>query len=582
MTVGKLQRYLDGLLAADRRFDAEVVAIFKKISQDWFGVSKAEWQFLEEKVLGEHGDCFADEASRQELTSFLVQQVKSGGSRWEPIRRFLSTIPGLANILAEINLAQWEQIFKDGKAPPAVIQHERQKAVNFRGIAGLVKIDPKTKEVAEIEAAIQKAIEAIAGFDFLSQPPQGSGDNKHTILIKVGVNWGYFLYPTVTSWEAVYGVARMCFQEAARRGAAVEVIVGDESGIEKDLWGGTSMANFEHTGILNAAILAGLEQAASLEEAAPAEFAGARELLAMSHAGHMVTLDPEDVNSLKMVEMARRAGVRVVGFEELERLQIPIPGARHFPEGILIPRFVAAEVTDILNLPKPPGRHLIMGNTGLTGALKSHVGLLAGPNRSPALHGPYDRLPPPAPGQTGDSYLENLQAQGKGLFGDRSGKTAVNFVLDVVSNWQNLAPGLPFHEKLVELYLAVADKERFSLADMRRTLATIGPDLGEAIDVGAVIAAKDPLTLDILAGALLKNAYAKMGNVLAVLAPGGDTLLEYLEGKTWLRSGTPFDLLGHIAANSYGLGPIDLAHIDLSHSGFTKLEVDEILSCLAP
>lgn len=587
MTVAKLQRYLDGLLVADRRFDADEVATFKKISQDWFGVSKAEWQFLEEKVLGEHGDRFVDEASRQELACFLVQQVKSGLGLWERILRFLSSIPGLATILVEINRAQWQQIFKDGKAPPEVIQKERQKAINFRGVASLVKIDPRTDKVAEIAAAIAKAIEAIDGFAFLSQPPQGKTVNEHTILIKVGVNWGYFLYPTVTSWEAVYAIARMCFQEAARRGATVEVIVGDESGIERDLWGGTTMANFEHTGILHAAVLAGLEQAASLEEAEPEKFAGAQdgaqELLALAHAGHRVTLDPEDGNSQKMREMARRAGVRVVGFEEEEGLQIPVPGARHFPEGILVPKFVAEDVTDILNLPKPPGRHLIMGNTGLTGALKNHVGFLAGSDRCRVLHGPHDRLPPPAPGQTGDAYLKNLQALGKGLVGDRSGKTAGNFALDVVSNWQNLAPGPPFHEKLVELYLAVADKERFSLADMRRTLSTIGPDLGETINIGAVIAAKDPLTLDVLAGALLKQAYAKIGNVLDALAPGGDTLLEYLEGKTWLRSGTPFDLLGHIAANSYGRGPIDLDHIELKgveNSGFSPQELKALTSIL--
>jgi hypothetical protein len=578
MTVSKLQRYLDGLLAADRRFDADVVAAFQKISRDWFGVSKAEWQFLEEKVLGEQGDRFVDEASRQELARFLIQQVQSGRGLWERFLRFLSSIPGMATIVVEISRAQWQQIFKDGKAPPEVILKERQKAINFRGVASLVKIDPRTEKVAEIAAAIDKAIAAIDGFAFLSQPPAGKADNEHIILLKVGVNWGYLLYPTVTSWQTVYAVARMCFQEAAKRRATVKVIVGDESGIERDLWGGTTMGNFEHTGILHAAVLAGLEQAASQEEEA-------RELLALVHAGHRVTLDPEDGNSQKMREMARLAGVRVVGFEEWESLQIPVPGARHFPEGILVPRLVASEVTDILNLPKPPGRHLIMGNTGLTGALKNHVGLLASSNRSPALHGPYDRLPPPAPGQTGDSYLENLQAQGKGLVADRSGQTARKFTLDVVSNWQNLAPGLPFHEKLVELYLAVADKERFSVADMRRTISSIGPDLGDTIDIGAVIATKDPLTLDVLAGALLKQAYVKIGDALDALAPGGDTLLEYVVGKTWLRSGTPFDLLGHIAANSYGLGPIDLAHIDLKgveNSGFSPQEMEVILSILEP
>jgi hypothetical protein len=583
MTVNKLQGYLDGLLAADRRFDADVVAIFKKISQDWFGVSKAEWRFLEDKVLGEHGDRFVDEASRQELARFLVQQVKSGRSFWDPILRFLSAIPGLGNILVEISLAQWEQIFKDGKAPPDVIQEERQKAINFRGIASLVKIDPRTEEVAEIEAAIKKAIDAIDGFAFLSRPPEGKGGNEHTILMKVGVNWGYFLYPTVTSWQTVYAIARMCLQEAATRGAAVEVIVGDETGIENAFWGGTTMGNFQHTGILQAAVLAGLEHAASREAAEPEKFAGARELLEVAHAGHKVTLDPEDGISLRMVELARRAGVRVVGFEELEHLQLPVPNARHFPEGILVPRFVADEVTDIINLPKPPGRHMIMGNTGLTGALKNHVGLLPASNRSPALHGPYDRLPPPAPGQTGDSYLENLQAQGKGLVADRSGQAARKFAQDVVSNWQNLAPGLPFHAKLVELYLAVADKERFSVADMRRTVSSIGPDLGDTIDIGAVIAAKDPLTLDVLAGALLKRAYVGIGSAFDALKPGGDTLLEYLVGKTWLENGTPFDLMSHIAANSYGVGPIDFAHIDLKdvgNSGFSPAEIEAITSYL--
>jgi uncharacterized protein YfkK (UPF0435 family) len=166
---------------------------------------------------------------------------------------------------------------------------------------------------------------------------------------------------------------------------------------------------------------------------------------------------------------------------------------------------------------------------------------------------------------------------------DRSGQAARKFAQDVVSNWQNLAPGMPFHEKLVELYLAVADKERFSVADMRRTVSSIGPDLGDFIDIGAVIAAKDPLTLDVLAGALLKRAYVEIGNAFDALKPGGDTLLEYLVGKTWLENGTPFDLMGHIAANSYGVGPIDFAHIDLQgteNSGFSPKEIEAITSHL--
>ncbi len=585
MTVGKLQRYLDELLAEDRKFDAEVVATFEEKAGDWFGVSEAEWKFLAEKVLGEQGQRFVDDATRRELGRFLVRQVKSGNSPWEPFLKLLDSIPGLANLLIEANLGQWWQIFKDGKASPEVIRKVRQEAsqINFRGTVSLAKIDPRSEAAAEIEAAISQTVTAIDGFDFLSRPPQGKAGNEHTILIKVGVNWGQFLYPTVTSRESVYALTKLCFQEAAHRGAAVEVIVGDESGIEIVLWGGTTMGNFAHTGILQAAVQAGLERAAALETADPEKFAGARKLLESLQTGCPVSHDPEDSDSVKMIEMARLAGVRVVAFDQVARQQVSIPGARHFTEGILVPLIVTEEITDIINLPKPPGRHMIMGNCGLSGALKNHVGLLAGPNRSPGLHGPYDRYPPPGEGQTREAYLESLMAQRQALSEDRSGQAARQFAMDLMFKWENFAPALPFHEKIVELYLTFADKERFSVADMRRTVSSIGPDLGDTIDIGAVLAAKDPLTLDVLAGALLKRAYGKIGNAFDALKPGGDTLLEYLVGKTWLATGTPFDLMGHIAANSYGVGPMDFAHIDLKgleNSGFSPAEIGDITSHL--
>ena len=585
MTVGKLQRYLDELLAEDRKFDAEVVATFEEKAGDWFGVSEAEWKFLAEKVLVEQGQRFVDDAARRELGRFLVRKVKSGSSPWEAFLKLLDSIPGLANLLIEANLGQWWQIFKDGKAPPEVIQKVRQEAsqINFRGTVSLAKIDPRSEAVAEIEAAIGQTVAAIDGFDFLSRPPQGKAVNEHTILIKVGVNWGQFLYPTVTSRESVYALTKLCFQEAAHRGAAVEVIVGDESGIEIVLWGGTTMANFAHTGILKAAVQAGLERAAALEAADPEKYAGARQLLESLQAGCPVSHAPEDGDSVKMIEMARLAGVRIVAFDQMERQQVSIPGARHFTEGILVPRIVTEAITDIINLPKPPGRHMIMGNCGLSGALKNHVGLLAGPNRSPGLHGPYDRYPPPREGQTREAYLESLTAQRQALIEDRSGQAARQFSMDLMFNWENFAPALPFHEKIVELYLAFAGKERFSVADMRRTVSSIGPDLGDTIDIGAVLAAKDPLTLDVLAGALLKRAYGKIGTAFDALKPGGDTLLEYLAGQTWLRTGTPFDLMAHIAANSYGVGPMDFAHIDLKgldNSGFSPAEINDITSPL--
>jgi uncharacterized protein (DUF362 family) len=578
MTVAKLQAYLDELLADDRKFDPEVVATFKKIAQDWFAVSDDELIFLADKVLGQQGDRFVDGASRHDLESFLAQAVKSRRSLWERLLKIPASIPGLFNLLMEAILGQWVQIFRDGTADPDYIREVREKAskVNFRGSLSLAKINPQTESLAEIEEALKKSIHALDGFAFLSQPPPGMTKNEHTILIKVGVNWGLFGYPTVTSRESVYTVTKLCLQEAAQRGAFVEVIVGDESGIEIVLWGGTTMDNFEHTGILQAAVIAGLEWAASLEEAQPEKFAGARKLLEEARAGQVTR------NSEKMLEMARQAGVRVVAFDEVETKHIPVPGARHYTGGIPVPRIAAEEVTDVINLPKPPGRHLIMGNTGLTGALKNHIGILAGSQRSPGLHGLYDRYPPLGEGQTKDTYLENLKARREAVLQDKSGKAARKFLLDISSNWGE-HPGRPFHEKITELYLAFAAKERFSVTDMRRTMSSLGPDVGDTVDIGAVIAATDPLTLDVFAGALLKRAYVEMGNAAGALQPGGDTLLEYLVGKTWLRSGTPFDLMGHIAANSYGVGPIDFAHIDLkgvADSGFSAEEMEAITSYL--
>ena len=91
-----------------------------------------------------------------------------------------------------------------------------------------------------------------------------------------------------------------------------------------------------------------------------------------------------------------------------------------------------------------------------------------------------------------------------------------------------------------------------------------------------MIAAKDPVTLDAVAGAFLKKRYEEIGNWFDALKLGGDTFWEYLAGKTWLRKCTPFDLKSHIAANSYGIGPIDLDHIDFKgfeSSGFRVREI---------
>jgi uncharacterized protein (DUF362 family) len=581
MAAENLRQYLNQLLAENSRFDPEMVATFKRKVQDWGGISREEWDFLVGNVLREHRDRFDSEATRQDFERFLIIDLKAKSSPLERLFEIAAGIPGNLTILIEAFRGQIGQVFEAGTASPEDVKKVREAGskLNVRGTASIAKIEPQAG-VAEVEAALRRTIEEISGFDFLSSPPQGKGRNEHTILIKVGVNWGHFLYPTVTSWESVYAVTRMCFDRARDSGAAIRVIVGDESGIETKLWAGTTMRNFEHTGILHAAVLAGLEQAVLREAAEPRRFRGARDLLGLVRSGHRVTLDREDAESRKMVAMARQAGVEIIGFDEVEYHRIPVPGAKHFQDEILVPQIVADEVTDIINLPKPPGRHLIMGNTGLTGALKNHIGLLAGSDRAPALHGPFDRFPAINEGQDGDSYVDSLKALKKAIAADKGGEVARRFAHSIHFDWEADGPGISFHEKVVEIYLAFADKERFSACDMRRTVSSIGPDLGDTMDIGTVIAAKDPMTLDAFAGAFLKRAYVEIGSAIDALKPGGDTFLEYLAGKSWLRRGTPFDLLTHIAANSYGVGPIDLDHIDLrgvERSGFSEREMEALI-----
>ncbi len=499
--------------------------------------------------------------SVRETTKIRRYQTLMSESKVPPMEwvfERVKSIPKNLVLLIEAIWGQVKQCFENGTANPEEIKEVREEArkrnYNFRGKVSFAKINPKMKSersLEEVEAALKKVIGDIEGFDFLSKIPKGKEKNEHTVLIKVGVNWGQLCYPTVTSWESVYAVTKMCLREAEDRGATVMVIVGDESGIENDLWDGTTKKNFEHTKILHAAVLAGLEHAASLEVADPVNFKGAGKLRKLVREGHKVTFDDGDTLSKQMRDMASQAGAEIIGFgsKDEDFIQVQIPAGEklsRFKEGIFIPKIVKERVTDIINLPKPPGRHLIMGNTGLTGALKNHVGLLKASDRSRVLHGEGGRL---------------------------------------LGSWSEHGPGMGFHEKIVEIYLACKDKERFSATDMRQTVSSLGPDIGDTIDVGVVIAAKDPVTLDALAGAFLKKRYEEVGNWFDALKPGGDSFLEYLAGKTWLRKCTPFDLKSHIAANSYRIGPIDLDHIDFKGfetSGFRVRELDAVAGYLCP
>ena len=466
-------------------------------------------------------------------------------------------------LLFEAIYRQGEQIFRNGAAKPEEIRRVRKVPQNqkIRGRISIAKINPRIdsrRSVGEVEAALRKVVGDIGGFEFLSSPCRGKKNNEHTVLIKVGVNWGVNGYPTVTSWESVYAVAKMCLEEGEKRGAKVRVIVGDESGIENGLWRGTTMENFEHTKIYHAAVLAGLEHAASLESAGSVNFKGAGEYLQVVHAEEKITEEME--------RMAQKAGVEIIAFGDKEEdfMKVPIPDeekVKHFKDGIFVPRVVGTEVTDIINLSKPPGRHLIMGNVGLTGALKNHVGLLKASDRSGMLHGGWDSPPDSNENEGGiKRFVRKL----------------IRFI-----NWIIHGPGMGFHEKIVEIYLAFEDKERFSVTDMRQTVSSLGPDIGDTIDIGVVIAAQDPVTLDVVAGAFLKERYKKIGTWLDALKLGGDTFWEYWAGKTWLRNCTPFDLKSHIAANSYGIGPIDLNHIEFQGFQSSGFRVGELRAAAA-
>src|SRR5439155_16285384 len=128
-----------------------------------------------------------------------------------------------------------------------------------------------------------------------------------------------------------------------------------------------------------------------------------------------------------------------------------------------------------------------------------------------------------------------------------------------------------------------ADKERFTVTDMRKTVSSIGPDIGDTMDIGKVIASKDAATVDVLANSMMKDSYDNLGQPkpstksfdlaglfknpvdwLKNTVGGADTPLESFYGKTWLENGaTAFDTLQVRAAMAYGIAPLGKENIDL-------------------
>jgi hypothetical protein len=230
---------------------------------------------------------------------------------------------------------------------------------------------------------------------------------------------------------------------------------------------------------------------------------------------------------------------------------------------------VHEEVTDIINLPKPPGRHVLMGCGGLSGAMKNAIGLIGAADRIPALHGPLDRVPGLSSGKDGDTWTAQFKELGRKLADpslDDAQRAALTQRLAGQAKWDlnsDERPNWMLHEKIAEMNLIFADKQRFTVTDMRKTLSTLGPDLGQTMDVGQVVASKHAATVDVLANSLLKSGYERMDTrphalVAGTFGAGEDTLGEYLHGRTWLeKDATAFDTLQVRAAMQYGLAPLN-------------------------
>src|SRR5439155_4196148 len=96
----------------------------------------------------------------------------------------------------------------------------------------------------------------------------------------------------------------------------------------------------------------------------------------------------------------------------------------------------------------------------------------------------------------------------------RADRTALLAKLQGGAQWDldnEHGPNMMLHEKIAELSSVFAPKERFSVADMRKTVSSIGPDIGDTMDIGKVIASKDAATVDVIANSAMKNAYDHLG-----------------------------------------------------------------------
>lgn len=539
-------------------------------------------------------------------------------------------------------------IVSTGEADAVYLREAKEAARGVRADAAVseLKVDATAKEVLDVFLA---QTEAIGGWKFFE--PGG----EHNVLVKPGINWGINGYPTVSSWESVYASTLGTLQKGQEAGAQVKVTVADESGIENKDFGRTTMDNMEDTGILGGAILAGVENGFRQEGLqGEAAHQAALDFVAQSLEEAGVTLPQERTAATlaplikrdhhTLIDKAKSAGVEVIPLDEQETMILkPVvkeedeplaPGEarvtqeqfdamKHFRDGIRVSTALTG-ITDIVNLPKPPGRHGIMSNCGLTGGVKNYIGLMSGVDRSENLHSKWARTPPRWEGESAGNYqdrikefVEHLGPRGvnrddlrsqRHVGKDASGlgdweanedellRMADEWVTHMKSEGQKLAdehgneaegPGQQWFEKLAELNLLFKDKERFTFTDMRKTVSSFGPDFGEQIEVGRAITSDSAAVVDALASAELKRAYeaddnqydgseefaelegksgilSLPGRLLSRVRDAMSTGYKEAQGKHFMRNKDPFKLKNHAAAMSIpGLAPTDMMNVNL-------------------
>ncbi len=490
-----------------------------------------------------------------------------------------------AEVMMEWRDGAIAQLFRSGEATKAHLQPARKNATHVRATASVAKLDVKAS-AQEIKQVFLQQTQEIGGWAWLDDVPD---DEPYPLMIKPGINWGINGYPSVTSWEGVYGAALGSLEMADAKGKNVPVTVADESGIENKDFGRSTLDNMEDTAIFGASIFAGIENAhrrAGLSDAEAHKAALSEVHAAMTERGasyrdepdRKIPADPKieylvpliNRHDAALIAHSKEGGVEITpldegptailkpvvaykGYEakpdEVVVSQQQFDAMKHFKSGIRVNAKVLG-FKKMINLPKPPGRHGIMGNCGLTGANKNHIGLLAGVDRGVSLHTKFARVPQPREGEDYGTFtqrieqalkwigdgavnLKDLKAEGRlteKKMGDFNWEAHYDDMVSTGQEWmqhlnsesQKLAdegsgeqaggPGQQFFDKLGELELFFKPMTAFTWTDMRKTVSSAGPDFGEQVEVGVAIASDNSSVVDAYATAALKSVYDKGRN----------------------------------------------------------------------